>query len=229
GTAAAVGKAVPLIFVLGAIGIALIAHGFFRLTQRYNQAGSAYALVGMTIGPRAGFFSGFGVMVTYLLFAIACLGAIGSFVNAFLANAQGSSLHPFQVPWVYSALGGFVIAAYFVTREFRNVVRLLLAIETIGIISMTILVIVIFAKGGPAHGGGFDLGTFSPKGQSFTVIMGAVVAAFFTWACGARSFFPSPRSCRPLRASWVRRKPRDVYSTRSLATAWDPSSGRSLT
>src|ERR1035441_10246279 len=47
GTAAAVGKAVPLIFVLGAIGIALIAHGFFRLTQRYNQAGSAYALVGI--------------------------------------------------------------------------------------------------------------------------------------------------------------------------------------
>ncbi len=46
GSAAAVGKAVPLIFVFGAIGIAFVAHGFIRLTQRYNQAGSAYALVG---------------------------------------------------------------------------------------------------------------------------------------------------------------------------------------
>lgn len=182
GTASAVGKAVPLIFVLGAIGIALIAHGFFRLTQRYNQAGSAYALVGMTIGPRAGFFSGYGIMVTYVLFAIACLGAVGSFTNAFLANAQGSSLHPFQVPWVYSALAAFVIAAYLVTREFRNVVRILLAIETIGIVCMTILVIVIFAKGGAAHGGGFNFGVFNPKGQSFSVIMGAVVAAFLSWA-----------------------------------------------
>ncbi len=182
GTAAAVGKAVPLIFVLGAIGIALIAHGFFRLTQRFNQAGSAYALVGMTIGPRAGFFSGYGIMATYVLFAIACLGAVGSFVNSFLANAQGSNLHPFQVPWVYSALAGFLVGAYLVTREFRNVVRTLLAIETIGIICMTVLVIVIFAKGGAAHGGGFNFGTFNPKGQSFSTIMAAVVAAFLSWA-----------------------------------------------
>jgi amino acid transporter len=182
GTAAAVGKAVPLIFLLGAIGIALIAHGFFRLTQRFNQAGSAYALVGSTVGPRAGFFSGYGIMVTYVLFAIACLGAVGSFVNAFLANVQSSSLHPFQIPWVYSGAGAFLIAGYLVTREFKNVVRILLVIETIGVISMTILIIVIFAKGGAAHGGGFNFSTFNPKGTSFTTIMGAVVAAFLSWA-----------------------------------------------
>jgi hypothetical protein len=74
-------------------------------------------------------------MVTYTLFAIACLGAVGSFVNAFLANAQGSSAHPFHVPWVYSAAAAFLIAGYLMTREFKNVVRILLAIETIGIIA----------------------------------------------------------------------------------------------
>src|ERR1700731_2954750 len=110
GTAAAVGKAVPLIFVLGALGVMLISHGFVRLTQRYNQAGSAYALVGKTLGPRAGFFSGWGVMLTYLFFAIGNVGAIGSFTNAMIANAQGNPAHPFHVPWLLSGGIGLALA-----------------------------------------------------------------------------------------------------------------------
>ena len=50
-----VGKALPIVFVLGLIGVALIAYGFIRLTRFYNHAGSAYGLVGKTVGPRAGF------------------------------------------------------------------------------------------------------------------------------------------------------------------------------
>ena len=182
GSAAAVGKAVPLIFVFGAIGIAFVAHGFIRLTQRYNQAGSAYALVGMTIGPRAGFFSGYGVMVTYLLFGIGNIAATAAFVNAFIANAQGNPQHPFQVPWIITGLVTLTISSFLSTREFRSVVRALLAIEGISIVFMTILVIVILAKGGAAHGGGFNLSTFNPSGQSFTKIGGAVVVGFLSWA-----------------------------------------------
>ena len=181
GTALLVGKAVPLIFVLGAVGILLISHGFIRLTQRYNQAGSAYALVGKTLGPRAGFFSGWGVMITYLFFAIGNVGAIGSFVNAFLANAQSNSAHPFHVPWLLSGTVGLVLATMLATREFRNVVRTLLIIEGIGVLSMTILCIVIFAKGGNIHAGGISFSTFSFKGQNFSGIMGAVVGAFLSW------------------------------------------------
>jgi amino acid transporter len=180
GTAAAVGKAVPLIFVLGGICILFISHGFIRLTQRYSQAGSAYALVGKTLGPRAGYFSGWGVMVTYLFFAIGNVGAIGSFVNAFLANAQNSA-HPFQVPWLISGGIGLALTGFMATREFRSVVRTLLIIEGIGVASMTILTLVILAKGGNTHHGGFDLSTFSLKGQNFSGIMGAVVGALLSW------------------------------------------------
>ncbi|KMI24654.1 hypothetical protein SM87_05643 [Klebsiella pneumoniae] len=42
-----VGKALPIVFVLGLIGVALIAYGFIRLTRFYNHAGSAYGLVGL--------------------------------------------------------------------------------------------------------------------------------------------------------------------------------------
>lgn len=182
GTAAVVGKAVPLIFVLGAIGITLVSHGFIRLTQRYNQAGSAYALVGMTVGPRAGFFSGFGVMLTYALFALGNIGAVGSFVDSFIANAQGSPAHPFKVPWIVSGLIAVAMAAVISTREFRNVVKILLIIEGIGVVSMLIVSLVILGKGGASHTGGLDFSTFNPKGQSFTVIMGAVVGAFLSWS-----------------------------------------------
>lgn len=182
GTAALVGKAVPLIFVLGAIGIAMISHGFIRLTQRFNQAGSAYALVGMTVGPRAGFFSGFGIMLTYALFALGNIGAVGTFVNSLLANAQGASAHPFQVPWILSGLVAVVLAALLSTREFKNVVKVLLVIEGIGVVSMVVLSIVILAKGGARHAGGIDFSSFSPHGHSITVIMGAVVGAFLSWA-----------------------------------------------
>jgi amino acid transporter len=181
GTVSVVGKAVPLVFVFGAIGIALIGHGFIRLTQRYSHAGSSYALVGLTIGKRAGFISGFAVMVTYVFFAICCLGAVASFLNAFLAAADSGSAHPPHAPWVLVALIAAVIALFLNTRDLQTVARALLAIEGLGIVCMTILTIVILAKGG-AHSTGIDWSTFSLKGNNFSTIMGAVVAAFLSWA-----------------------------------------------
>jgi amino acid transporter len=74
-----VGKAVPLVFLLGFIGVALVAYGFIRLTQRYNHAGSAYALVGATLGPRAGFVAGFALFGTYLFFTICTAAVFGAF------------------------------------------------------------------------------------------------------------------------------------------------------
>jgi hypothetical protein len=51
-----VGRAVPLAFLFAAIAIALVSYAFVRLTRYFNHAGSAYALVGLTVGP-AGLFS----------------------------------------------------------------------------------------------------------------------------------------------------------------------------
>jgi hypothetical protein len=45
-----VGRAVPLAFLFAAIAIALVSYAFVRLTRYFNHAGSAYALVGLTVG-----------------------------------------------------------------------------------------------------------------------------------------------------------------------------------
>ncbi len=50
GLIATVGKALPLVFVIGLIGVSLVGYSFVRLTRHLNHAGSAYALVGGTVG-----------------------------------------------------------------------------------------------------------------------------------------------------------------------------------
>src|SRR5947209_10509384 len=96
GIIGSVGKSLPLIFLIGAVGVAIIAHAFIRLTQRYNPAGSAYALVGVTIGPQAGFFSGFSIVGTYVMFSTCCVAAVASFLDAFASSVAN---RPFNIPW----------------------------------------------------------------------------------------------------------------------------------
>src|SRR5436309_8640611 len=79
-----VGRAVPLAFLFAAIAIALISYSFVRLTRFFNHAGSAYALVGVTLGPRAGFFGGWALLATYSCFIAANIAEVGLFGTAFL-------------------------------------------------------------------------------------------------------------------------------------------------
>src|SRR5207237_1930005 len=74
-----VGRAVPLAFLFAAIAIALISYSFVRLTRHFSHAGSAYALTGMTLGPHAGFFSGWGQLGTYTAFTAASAAEVGLF------------------------------------------------------------------------------------------------------------------------------------------------------
>ncbi|HEU5426071.1 MAG TPA: hypothetical protein VFU74_04320, partial [Actinocrinis sp.] len=59
-----VGRAVPLAFLLAAVGVLLVAYVFVRLCQYFNHSGSVYAFVGATLGPRAGVVAGWGLMGT---------------------------------------------------------------------------------------------------------------------------------------------------------------------
>ena len=56
GVAAAtvLGRAAPLAFAVAALGVGLVAYGFVRLAGEFSHAGSVYAFVGRTLGPRPG-------------------------------------------------------------------------------------------------------------------------------------------------------------------------------
>jgi amino acid transporter len=176
-----VGKSIPLVFIIGLVGVALVGYGFVRLTRHLNHAGSAYALVGGTIGARAGFFSGFAMLGAYVGFSIGTLALTAAFVNAFLAEIQSGASDPFQLPWPVITLVGAVISFLLAGRDVALIAKILLAIEGVGIIAMVVLVIVIFANGG-ASSTGVDVSVFSFDDVNVSQVMSGVVAAFLSWA-----------------------------------------------
>ncbi|MFF5208666.1 APC family permease [Streptosporangium sp. NPDC000396] len=181
GVSATVGKAVPLVFVLGLIGVALVAYGFVRLTRHFNHAGSVYALAGVTLGPRAGFFGGFALLGTYLFFAVCTLAATAVFAEAFAA-ALGLS---WNVPWF--AVAAVTAAAVWMvnSRESRVTARTLLVVEGVGILGMLVLSLIIVARTGTGSapaGQTLDLSVFGLGGTTVSAVTTATVFAFLSWA-----------------------------------------------
>jgi amino acid transporter len=177
-----VGKNVPMVFLLGLAGVALVGYGFVRLTRHLNHSGSAYALVGATVGPRAGFFSGFAMLGSYLGFAIGTLALFAAFTNAFLKQLQGNRPDAYQLPWLVPVLAAVLASAVLSRRDTKLIARVLLTIEGIGIVAMIVLTVTVFAKGG-AHGTGVDLSVFSFSGVNGpSSVLSGIVAAFLSWA-----------------------------------------------
>lgn len=181
GLVSTVGKSIPLVFVIGLAGVALVAYSFVRLTRHLNHAGSAYALVGVTVGPRAGFFSGFAMLGAYLGFSIGTLALTAAFTNSLLAEAQKGAAHPVQLPWLIPVLVAATGSLLLTGREARLLAKVLLVIEGVGILAMVVLVVVILARGG-AQSTGMDFSTFSVSGTSVSAVLAGVVAAFLCWA-----------------------------------------------
>jgi amino acid transporter len=65
-----VGRAVPLAFLIAAVGVLLVTYVFVRLCQYFHHSGSVYAFVGATLGPRTGVVAGWGLIGTYIFYGV---------------------------------------------------------------------------------------------------------------------------------------------------------------
>ncbi|WP_246258002.1 APC family permease [Amycolatopsis anabasis] len=177
-TASAAGRAVPLAFLLSAIGVLLVAYGFVRLCQYHQHAGSVYAFVGSTLGPRAGVVSGIGLLGTYTFYAVVTCSAAGNLGTAFLT---ATGIWPNPPSW-----GPFVLAAIALAGSWllavvpaRRGTGLLLIVEgvTITLILLITAVIVVRLVAGTAPDGRrftLDVFTFTPDIGLSGVFLGAV-------------------------------------------------------
>ena len=104
-SAATAGRAVPLAFLLAAVGVLLVSYTFVRLCQYYQHSGSVYAFVGATLGPRAGVVAGLGLFATYTFYAVVTSAAAGIFGTSFL-DAVGIWQQPAVVGTVPAGGGG---------------------------------------------------------------------------------------------------------------------------
>jgi hypothetical protein len=126
-----VGQAVPLAFIFATVGVIFVSYAFIRLSASFSHAGSVYAFSGVTLGPRAGFFSGWALFGTYLAFTAASTAEAGLFGVAFF---QGSGIWD-GAEWLVIALVAGVLIALIAYGDIRVATRSLLGLEGISVIS----------------------------------------------------------------------------------------------
>ena len=103
--ASALGRAAPLAFVFAALGVGFVAYGFVRLAGEFSHAGSVYAFVGNTLGPRPGFLAGWALLGTYLVFPPVSMMGVAIFGRAFLDSTGLAH----DVDWYPLALAAWVV------------------------------------------------------------------------------------------------------------------------
>jgi amino acid transporter len=177
-----IGRAAPLAFVFAAIGVSFVAYGFIRLAGHFSHAGSVYAFTGLSLGPRAGFFSGWALLGTYIVFPTVSIMGIAIFGRAFLVSTGIAS----SPPWWPLALAGWAVVGLLASRGAKTTTRSLLAVELVAVVLILVLVAVIFVKlatGSAPRGLGYT-GAFLhiPSGVGLSTIVFAASAGFLSFA-----------------------------------------------
>lgn len=177
--AGSVGRAVPLSFALASVGVLFVSYGFVRLSRHLSHAGSTYAFVGITIGPRAGFVGGWALLATYIAFTVASAAEVGLFGGAFF---QGFGLH---VDWLILAIVAAALIAFYGYRDLRSVGRALLICEGLAVLLTVVLFAVIYVRILSGHAPNhqrFDLSPLTiPHGVSWSMVGLASVAGFLSF------------------------------------------------
>ena len=180
--ASALGRAAPLAFVFAALGVGFVAYGFVRLAGEFSHAGSVYAFVGNTLGPRPGFLAGWALLGTYLVFPPVSMMGVAIFGRAFL-DTTGLAR---DADWYPLALAAWVVIWVLATRGVRPTTRSLLAFEVVSVCLILVLMGVIFWRlaAGTAPGGQALSGRVFvlPPGVGLSTLALASTAGFLAFA-----------------------------------------------
>jgi amino acid transporter len=165
---------VPLAFLLATVAVGLASFSFIQFSRYFAHSGSAYGFNGIALGPRAGFFSGWALLGTYMAFTGASTAEVGNFAQALFAG-----LHV-TIDWLPLALVAGVIIWIFAYSAITVSTRLTLAMEGISILLIIVLVIVILTKVGSA--GNLTAQPLTPGSQPLNNVALAAVFGFLSFA-----------------------------------------------
>ncbi|MEP7088491.1 MAG: APC family permease [Nocardioidaceae bacterium] len=175
-----VGYGAPLAFVFAGVGVVLVGGGLIYLCRYFSHAGSVYGLTGATLGPRAGFVSGWALLGCYLVYTAASAATAGYFATLFLKDT-GIAPH---ADFVWFTLGFLVIAYFLASLDIKRVGQTLLTIEGVSILMMLIVLVIVVGKLlGGFQGHHVTARVFTlPDGVSFHNLVLASVFAFTAFA-----------------------------------------------
>ncbi len=196
--ASALGRAAPLAFAFAAVGVGFVAYGFVRLAGEFSHAGSVYAFVGNTLGPRPGFLAGWALLGTYLVFPPVSMMGVAIFGRAFLDSTGLAH----DADWYPLALAAWVVTWVLAARGVRPTTRSVLAFEVVSVCLILVLMGVIFWRvaAGTAPGGQAPSGRVFvlPPGVGVSALALASTAGFLAFAgfesagsLGEESFVPT--------------------------------------
>jgi amino acid transporter len=185
GVIGTVGRAVPLTFVLATVGVLLVSYTFVRLTQKFHHSGSVYGFVGATLGARSGVVAGWGLLGTYIFYAVVTATAAGRFFSSFLDSLGIWTSPPAWAPFLLAILALAGVYALTVSPVRRGT-RFLLGVEGLTVLLILVVSVIVLAKlaGGSAPGGKgvtFSPFTVEPGTDSSNLFLG-VVFGFLSFA-----------------------------------------------
>ena len=180
--AAELGRAAPLAFAVAALGVGLVAYGFVRLAGEFSHAGSVYAFVGNTLGPRPGFLAGWALLGTYLVFPPVSIMGVAIFGRAFL-SATGLAD---DADWYPLALAAWAVIWVLAARGVRPTTRSVLAFEVVSVCLILVLMGAIcwrLAAGTAPGGQGWSGAVFVlPPGVGLSALTLAATSGFLAFA-----------------------------------------------
>jgi amino acid transporter len=170
------GVASPFVFILGTLGIALMASTLAQFTRRVTSAGTFYKFITLSLGRRAGFVAGMLLMFAYALQSPLNTNLFGGFVGDLLHTDFGISI-PWWVLMIAVVVAVGALAWYSVHTSMQFDIAFLVA----EVVVVAVLLVLIVIRGGdsgqapeaflPSHSSGGAGGL----GEAFVFI----VLAFF--------------------------------------------------
>jgi amino acid transporter len=166
----------PFVFILGTIGIALMASTLAQFTRRVTSAGTFYKFITLSLGKRAGFVAGMLLMFAYALQSPLNTNLFGGFVSNALSTDFGIT-----IPWwilMLAVVAGVGVLAWFSVKTSMKFGMTLLIAE---VVVVAILLFLIVFRGGDsgqvpqAFNPAASAQGFGGLGQAFVFI----VLAFF--------------------------------------------------
>ncbi len=184
-SATTAGYAVPLTFLIAAVGVLLVAYTFVRLCQYYHHSGSVYAFVGATLGARTGVVAGWGLVGTYVFYAVTTAAAAGIFGTGLL-QTLGIWPHPPSYGSWFIITFVLVLALVVAALPSRRGTNTLLIIECTTVVLILIVTAVVFVRliagDAPGHET-FTMKVFTvPGGTSASALFLGVVFGFLSFA-----------------------------------------------
>jgi len=165
------GAAVPLDFLIGAIGLLFLIAPISYFASRLSSTAGFYTWVAHAIGADLGFLTGWLMFGAYALFEAASQAAFGGLMDVNLSTFFGVSI-PGGYGWAIYAFASVLIVGVLGYFGIQTSVRILAVFSSLEILGLLIFNVAVTISGGSS--GQDFVHTFTPAGANPSLIHGVV-------------------------------------------------------